>query len=426
MIIEFQVENFRSFRSRQTLSMVAASFSEHFATHTFDPGLRGFGRLLRSAVIYGPNAAGKTNLLRAIQFVQTLVVNSAATAPVAEYPYSPFKLSKATRESPSEFLITFVQSAVRYEYGFSMGPQRIEKEWLIEYANPRGRMMFKRTYDRKKASYDWKFSSFLKGQRAVWSESTRPDALFLSTAIQLNSTQLLPVFSWFQRRLIVIAGPTLLNQALTLQLLNEPDGKSRLLPFLKEADLGIADLMIQKERIPSRGVILQPGTTPIDAPMIERQAGSTMSNLIKVTLSHLTDDPKEPMGLDFSEESAGTQVLFKTAGAWLNVMQNGEVLLFDEIDSSLHPLLTKFLIDKFHSDKTNPNNAQLICSTHNTSLQDLRLFRRDQIWFVEKQHDGSSKLYPLSDFSPRSDESLERGYMRGRYGALPILANEPE
>jgi AAA15 family ATPase/GTPase len=143
--------------------------------------------------------------------------------------------------------------------------------------------------------------------------------------------------------------------------------------------------------------------------------------VVKVTLSHVAEDSRENIGLDFDEESHGTQTLFKTAGAWLNVVKNGEVLLFDEIDTSLHSLLVRFLIRRFHSQKTNPNNAQLIVTTHNTSLLDRELFRRDQIWFVEKDQHGASKLYPLTDFKPRSDESLERWYMRGRYGALPIL-----
>jgi uncharacterized protein len=145
-------------------------------------------------------------------------------------------------------------------------------------------------------------------------------------------------------------------------------------------------------------------------------------SMVKVTLSHLTDNPDEPAALDFNEESHGTQTLFKTAGAWLNVMSNGEVLLVDEVDTSLHPLLVRFLIERFHSSKINPRNAQLIFTTHNTSLLDQEeLFRRDQIWFIEKERDGSSRLYPLTDFKPRNDESLERWYMRGRYGALPIL-----
>jgi uncharacterized protein len=412
MLVEFQVQNFRSFRERQTLSMVASSYPEHRSTHAFDPKLKNFPMVLRSAAVYGPNAAGKTNLLRAINFMKQLVVTSAANT--AGYPYSPYKFARRTRRAPSEFEITIVQNGIRYQYGFTMGPERIEKEWLVEYVNPRGRMMFERAYERTKKKYDWKWSPHLKGQRQLWADATRPDALFLSTAVQLNSVQLLPVVEWFQKRLVVIVGAEGLNQTLTLRLLDQPGGKERLLPFLREADLGIADLTVQRERVPSGAIVMQPIA-------FESQPGNPVPNAITVTLSHMSDDPGNNVDLSFEDESHGTQVLFRTAGAWINVMTNGEVLLFDEIDRSLHPLLTRFLIQRFHSNQTNPHNAQLVFSTHNTSLLDHELFRRDQIWFVEKDRTGASKLFPLTDFSPRNDESFERAYMRGRYGALPVL-----
>jgi AAA15 family ATPase/GTPase len=144
-------------------------------------------------------------------------------------------------------------------------------------------------------------------------------------------------------------------------------------------------------------------------------------DIVQVRLSHASDDPQNPIAFDLDDESSGTKILFLTAGAWLNVIVNGEVLLFDEIDTNMHPKLLTFLIQKFHSDTTNPRNAQLICSTHNTSLLDREIFRRDQFWFVEKDKVGASKLYPLTDFKPRNDEVIERWYLRGRYGALPVL-----
>ena len=424
MLIEFQVENFRSFKGRQVFSMTAGHFSEHRESNTFDPPARGFDRLLRTAVIYGPNAGGKTNLLLALKFMKDFVMNSAA-ATSAAYPFSPFKLAASCKNHPSHFQITFIQDSTRYEYGFSMGSERVEKEWLVEYASStsrtRGRAMFERDWDSKKRKYEWKFSSFLKGQRSVWSEATRPDALFLSTAIQLNSTQLRPVFDWFQQRLVIIVGEVKLNESLTLNLLDEPDGKKRLLPFLREADLGISDLQVKKEPLrPGGGVVVGQG-----GPILQHSPANNLTNIITVTLSHLADG-KVPIGFDFSEESSGTQILFKTAGAWLNVLRNGEVLVFDEIDTNMHPALLRFLISRFQSPRTNPSNAQLICSTHNTSILDRALFRRDQIWFVEKDAVGASKIYPLTDFSPRSDEPFEKAYMRGRYGAQPILATGAE
>lgn len=416
MLIEFQICNFRSFRERQIFSMVAGTYAEHLETNTFDAGLPGFDRLLRSSAVYGPNATGKTNLLRALQFIQNLVLNSASSAPATPPPYNPFKFAKATRSKPSEFQITFVQNSVRYEYGFAMDAVRVREEWLMEYVNPRGRAIFTRFFDNKKHEYSWKFSPFLKGQRSVWSAATRPNALFLSTAIQLNSKQLLPVFEWFQKRLVVIVGPQALNQTLTFQLFDQPEGKEQILPFLREADLGIRDVHVKREVMPTTPgkMLVMDGSS-----IIEQRPGVSAPNLLKVTLSHGVG--KEDVALDLSEESAGTQELFKNAGAWLNVFKNGEVLVIDEIDKSLHPLLTRFLIQRFHSSKLNPYNAQLIFSTHNTYLLDQELLRRDQIWFVEKDTHGASRLYPLTDFKPRNDEALERGYLRGRYGALPVL-----
>jgi AAA15 family ATPase/GTPase len=163
------------------------------------------------------------------------------------------------------------------------------------------------------------------------------------------------------------------------------------------------------------------GGVVVRGAMLVVRAGSPTPDVVQVTLSHLSDDPKESVGFDFEDESSGTQILFKAAGAWLNVLKNGEVLLFDEIDTNMHPSLLRFLVQRFHSNASNPTNAQLVCSTHNTSLLDREIFRRDQFWFVEKQKTGASKLFPLTDFSPRNDEVIERWYMRGRYGALPIL-----
>jgi hypothetical protein len=357
-----------------------------------------------------------------MQVVQSFVISSASTTGSAHYPYQPFKLSKATRNAPSEFEITFVQNDTRYEYGFHMGPKIIEKEWLVEHvqskSRTRGRLLFDRTWNKRENKYIWEFGPSFKGERRTWSNSTRAEALFLSTATQLNSLQLRPVFDWFQKKLVVIAGQTTLNQSLSLQIWDQPDGKARLLPFLKEADLGIVDINIEKTALPvSGGVVIGPG-------ILQPRAGLP-PDVIQVKLSHASDDPKNPIAFDLDDESSGTKILFLTAGAWLNVIGNGEVLLFDEIDTNMHPRLLTFLIQKFHSDSTNPSNAQLICSTHNTTLLDREIFRRDQFWFVEKDKVGASKLYPLTDFKPRNDEVIERWYLRGRYGALPVLPLKP-
>jgi uncharacterized protein len=419
MLIEFRVTNYRSFRDTQQFSMVSGPASEHVETHTFDTGIADLRRLLRSAAVYGANAAGKTNLLRAIQFMQGLVINSANTLASGPSPHDPFKFDLVTRNAPSEYEVAFIQDGIRYEYGFAIGPDRIEKEWLMEYPRGRGkgRRLFDRHFNKSRKRDEWKFSSFFRGNRVVWSESTRPDALFLSTAVQLNSMQLLPIAHWFQRKLVVIVGATTLNQLLTIKFLDEPFGKERLLSFLREADPGIADVDLRREPLVAGAMMfgLQDIIEPTGVP-------GTPPNVIKVTFSHLAKQSDKDGSLALQQESNGTQVLFRMAGAWLNVLANGEIFLIDEIETSLHPLLVQFLINNFHSDKTNPNNAQLVFTTHNTSLLNQELFRRDQIWFVEKDKSGATTLFPLTDFSPRNDEAIERGYLRGRYGALPVLS----
>jgi len=424
MLIEFKVTNYRSIRETQTLSMVASAAKEHRDTHTISSGISELGPLLRSAVIYGPNAAGKSNVLKALQFMKLLIVTSAIAPPTAAVPYDPFKLSGISRKSPSEFEIAFIQEGTRYEYGFAVTSERVNREWLIEYPRGRGRKLFTREYDPRREQYNWTFSQFFKGNRLTWRDSTRENALFLSTAIQLNSTQLLPVFAWFQRRLIVIVGIGGFNATLTLRLLDTPDGKDRVLPFVREADPGIVDVELRRESLPLSGSmvvqggrlehIIEPPSTPGSPP-----------NMVKISFSHATVDADDAIELDIAEESSGTRSLFSIAGAWLNVFRNGEVLLFDEIDTSLHPLLTRFLVRQFHSEQSNPNSAQIVFSTHDTTLLSRDVFRRDQVWFVEKGSDRATKLFPLTDFSPRNDVALEQSYLRGRYGAIPILDELP-
>ena len=414
MLIEFQVTNFRSIKETQTLSLVAGAAKEFMRENTFEPGLPGFSRLLRSAVVYGANAAGKTNLLRALQFMQGLVLNSAAFQEGVRIAHAPFKLSKVTTNRPSEFEVVFADNGVRYEYGFAVDAERIHKEWLIAYPHGRPQNWFERTYHAKKKEYEWQFSTKLKGSSRVWRDATRGNALFLSTAIQLNSEQLRPVFQWFQKKLVVIGmGGSQFNLSLTLQLLEQPNGKQKLLNFIHAADLGIDDLLLQKESM-----------TPVvvaEANLVrEPLPASPVPTLMRVMSYHRTDTG-EPVPLDLGDESNGTRILFQSAGAWLNVLRNGEVLIYDELDTSLHPLMTRFLIRLFHSQSTNQKNAQLVFATHDTSLLDSDLFRRDQVWFVEKDKKSASRVYPLSDFSPRKDEALERGYLRGRYGALPFI-----
>jgi len=416
MLIEFRVTNFRSIREAQTLSLVASPGKELSDENTFDSGLSGFPRLLRSAVVYGANAAGKTNLLKGLQTMQTLVLSSAVlSSPSARIPHTPFRLTETSKDRPSEFEVVFADNGVRYEYGFTTDAERFHSEWLIAYPHGRPQHWFEREYSADKKIYEWRFSSKLKGNSRVWRDATRDNALFLSTAIQLNSEQLQPVFAWFQKKLVVIASwAGQMNAGLTYKMLENASGKESLLSFMRAADLGIADLALQREP-------LIPGKAIVGNVVFENLVPGQVPNVLRVSSFHRSVETGDPVAFELSEESHGTQKLFDAAGAWLNVLNNGEVLVVDELDTSMHPLMTRFIVELFHRQSSNPKNAQLVFTTHDTSLLDSEVFRRDQVWFVEKDKESASHFYPLSDFSPRKGEALERGYLKGRYGALPFL-----
>jgi AAA15 family ATPase/GTPase len=409
LIVEFNVTNFRSFREKQTLSLKAESLAKHTENNTCKQGKE---RILRTVAIYGQNGSGKTNMLRALQTMQMIILNS--TNPQFILPDCTFKFSEEGRHSPTEFSITFITGNVRYEYGFSFKENRVEKEWLTEFVHARGRLLFERQYDEQTQSYQWDISIHLKGQRAVWKDTTRSHVLFLSNAVQLNCTQFLPVHAWFAKMLIILFGQGTFNSLLTIHKMNNEEGKKQILSFLSEMGLGeILDVEVKREQMPF-------GATPANPFQIVEHQQNQTSNLLRILCKHPADSEAHAY-LEWSEESAGTQVMFRNAGAWINVLQNGEVILIDEIETNLHHLLVEFLIQKFHSSKTNPQNAQLLFTTHNLELLNRKLFRRDQFLFCDKNHKGESSFYSLKKYKPPQNTSLEKWYRRGRFGAIPKI-----
>jgi len=425
VLLEFRFGNFRSYRNAGMLSLVAGAGKEWHASNTFDTGLNAFPRLLRSGVLYGPNASGKTNLLRALQFFQAFVVGSASSPqPVATTPTAtkdqrilvpPFLFDKATRDKPSEFEVVFVEKGVRYQYGFVVNAERVEREWLTAYPEGRPQRWFSREYSHRSKQFTWEIGSKLKGDHHVWRNATRPNALFLSTAIQLNSAQLQPVFHWFQQRLVVVVANSFFNTGITYGLAENSEGKNKLMKFIRAADLGIDDIAVTRQELPA-GMVPVPGI-----PIMGNANGAGGPQFIRLQTLHKVVGDKELATLELGDESAGTQKFLKSAGAMLKVLSEAQVLFVDELDTSLHPLMVRFLVRLFHSNKTNKNNAQLFFTTHDTSLLDADLFRRDQVWFLEKDKTYSSHLYPLTEFSPRVEEVLGKGYLKGRYGALPFI-----
>jgi hypothetical protein len=315
-------------------------------------------------------------------------------------PVVPFRLRESLTNEPSEFEVTFIADNVRYQYGFTATKDRIHEEWLIAYPKGRPQRWFERFWDKTSQSYRWVLGSNLLGEKKIWQKSTRGNALFLSTAVQLNSEQLQPVFDWFDNTLH-LANLSGWGPGFSASMC-ENEEKSKVLDFLKAADLNIEDVHIKKE--------------PFDASSLPEN-----KQILEIQTIHKSAEG-QPVSFEFKEESDGTQKLFSFAGPWIDSLKRGNVLFIDELHDNLHPNLVKFLVQLFHSDETNKNNAQLVFTTHETSILSQDVFRRDQIWFCEKDTSQATHLYPLTDFSPRKGrENLELAYLSGRYGALPFV-----
>ncbi len=415
MLVEFNVKNYRSIKDNERLSMVATKDTSHQESNCMQSEISSIPKLVRAATLYGANASGKSNLISALAFMRSMVETSAINIREGQaLNVSPFRFDSKMNNEPSEFEVTFIDNHIRYQYGFSLNSTRVIREWLLVYIERKAQRWFERQYDNGKDKDIWYIGSHLAGgkQRQLWSESTRGNALFLSAAVNLNSEQLRPIFNWFVNKLVIIGSNTQPSPLYTMKCVQNEIEKPQIIQLLQAADLGISDVQIKMQKGQQYQVKLHPET---DIAIEKKPA-----DLLSATLFHEGKN-NTSVSFELNEESHGTQRFFAYAGPVLDILRDGKVLVVDELDGSLHPKLVRFLLHLIQNSKLNKNNAQLIFTTHNTSLLDIALFRRDQIWFMEKDQEQASRLYPLTDFSPRKGEALEKGYLLGRYGALPIF-----
>lgn len=416
MLIEFSVENFRSIKNEARLSLVAGPGKEHRDSNVMIPELNQRVRatpLLRSAAIYGANAAGKSNLIRALYTMQQIVIQSGRE--IGDLPVTPFRFSPESIDRPTTFELVGIVNRMRFQYGFSATAGVVTEEWL--YAWPLGRIQFwfERTTDAESGEAKCKFGNKLAGDKEVWRRATRPNALLLSTAVTLNSEQLRPIFDWFSENLHV-GGSVGWGGGFSVQWC-EGDRKDEVVQFLRAADFGIDDLRMVKKEFT---LDMLPSDMPAD---LKNQMKEELSGteLVEIRLRHKTKHG-QLVELPLNEESDGTQKIFELAAPWVDTFDNGHVIVLDELHEHLHPALVRFLVSRFHDPMANANGAQLIFSTHDTSILNQEVFRRDQIWFCERNARQETSVFPLTDFRPRRGvENLERSYLGGRYGAVPVL-----
>ncbi|MCS5515663.1 ATP-binding protein [Pseudomonas qingdaonensis] len=379
MLIEFSVENFKSIRERQTISMVASNYyKELLDENTFEVDAEEkFPRLLKSAVIYGANASGKSSLVEAMACMDSMVCFSANEMQADdEVDVTPFRLSKSTKDADSEFEVSFFEEGVRYQFGFSANSERVTSEWLFAYPSGHQQKWYQREYDAESDTYKYAWSKLFQGgrRRTDWKLNTRPNALFISTAVQFNSEQLRPAYNWFRRRLATL-DPSVLTDSFTLK--NFDEKKEEVLSFLSHADLAIADIKINRQKI-------EPSDIPESVPKMLRD--DFIKNMVgkEIATPRFYMESIDGDGMiEFEEEdmSAGTKALFTFAGPWLDVISNHRILFVDELDSSLHPLIVHQLIRLLHSKGS---KAQVVFTTHDTTVLAQGILRRDQVWMIEK------------------------------------------
>lgn len=405
MLIEFSVKNFLSFKDRTTFTMKASSDK----SLKDNVALIDKEKLLKVTAIYGANASGKTNIFKILALVGDMISRSNFNAPNIMLPITPFKFNDKSRVSPSEFDIKFMVDGIKYEYGFVADSKKIYEEYLTYYPSGRPANIFKRMNVN-----DYKFSRAEEKKLNEIKVKNTSNKFFVATATTWNYEKTQPAYDFLTEKLRVILSYDQVENYSFNKYYDDEDKKIEnfALSFLQKADLNIKGYKVTKEKITEDFRVGVPESFrplfPLDAP------------LYRVNTKHIIDGKEYE--LDISEESLGTQVVFSVIPVLKDVLDNGKILIIDEFDKSLHPYIVNYIVEIINDPDINKNNSQLIFNTHDTNLLDLEILRRDQIWFTEKDnHSEASVIYPLDNFAVRKNENVERGYLLGRYGAIPFL-----
>lgn len=389
MLLQFSVTNHRSIKNTAVISMKAAADKTMKEVLISPDGKK---ELVPVMAIYGANAAGKSNVIHALLMMREMICGSLAK-PLkgAELPYEPFAFTDYCKK-PTELDIIYYHNGIRYSYGFSFDREKIISEYLYHWPNGREALIFSREKNR------YEFRESIQEQLTL-AGRTSENRLYLTSSSEWNCAQTEKAYMWFRNNLngLIESG---ISDATTIEAIRKGgEEKQRILKEMLLADLGICNVEV---------------TGTKEKPVIS-------------TVHQLTDDngKQKKFTLLLGQESVGTQRFFSRIGMWIEAMNSGSVLVVDEIEASMHPLITRHLIEMIQDQAINKNHAQLIFTTHDTGLLDLKLLRRDQIWFAEKDKKNmQTDIYALTEFSPRKDENIARGYLQGRYGAIPFIGGE--
>lgn len=408
MLLKFTVENFLSFKYTQTLDLIASSMTQHSETNII---FKENYKLLKTIAIFGANASGKSNLFTAIEFARDFIINSSKDTQAEEdIPVEPFLLSTETENEPSLFEFIFINNDKKYRYGFRLNKQEIIDEWLFEAEKVRERQLFIRHKQKIELG-----NSFKEGQKLV--DMTRNNALFLSVVAQFNGPISMSVIAWF-KKLNVISNLSFINyNNVTTKILKDSKLQYEFERIFKMADFSIDSFSFKDRELSSAPKFIQEEFERA------KKAGVPLELPPRIKTLHKKFNKNKELveNIEFDlidNESDGTKNLFSLLGPIFDTISKGKILVIDEFEAGLHPLITRFIIKLLHYKN---KSAQFIFNTHNTDLLNNKIFRRDQIYFVDKNKYGESSLYSLNDYNVRYDRTFNKDYLEGRYDAIPFI-----
>ena len=424
MLLKFSVENFRSIHNKCTLSMMAQGISDEPKKNYAVIGKK---KILKTAAIYGANSSGKTNIIRAFGAMANTVLSSVKLNDGDKLEYDPFRLA-AGNNKPSYFEVMFTIEDAVFRYGFEIDSSKIHGEWL--YQSTLGARSMKVLFIRTLEGIGVEADNFPEG---IDKESmTNANRLFISLCAQLGGNISQQIVSWFRKDFSAISGIYCQDYMgySKIMLHEHLEGYDKAINFFKILKLGFNTIETIENEIDK-------SSFPEDMPEeMKAQLLQALKGKKKIELKsqHNIYDRKGSIiktdVFDIDDmESEGTKKLIQLSGPIFNTLANGAILAIDELDAKMHPLISQYIVDLFNNPETNPNNAQLIFTTHDTHLLSSSLLRRDQIWFTEKDQMEQTDLYSMMDIElpdgskPRKDASYEKNYIKGRYGAVPYINN---
>lgn len=420
MLLQFTVNNFKSIKDTVIFSMatVVKDSSNSFQIGKFE--------LLKSTVIYGANASGKSNFLKAMNFMSSMVLNHSKIMQSTDIlDHHPFKLSTDTEDSSSTFEIVCFIDDIKYRYGFEADKDTVYEEWLYASTVGKEAKLFHRYLDDSDYVNSIKFK---EGYKFFDKNKSKIDVLknqlFIWKCDQNDGTVAKGILNWFSKINYIESANIQDISSEDIAQMKEKKFKSLMTSLIKTADIGIDNFIIE-EKIISREMVEKMFLPDVLKKQIIENKG-VVSSIHRKTYHNKYDENNVVTGqvtFDLhNEESQGTRKLFNLSVPILNALREGEVLIIDELDASLHPMLTKHLIQLFHNEATNTKKAQLIFSTHDTNMISQELFKKDQVWLTQKDRYGSTNIYSLAEIKGiKKNEKLERQYMKGRYGGVPYI-----